>query len=205
MRLIIVALLASCISLPSHAEAKQGLTVEDIIALTQYERIGADREPVLRGMKITKKTPIGWVDNFSQRYIRTIADDEGVARHQVFFETRYVGGWRFYRGASLGGQALPFETVERRFSRCSSAFLKCGQHEVVTAELSRKQLEDGMETGLAVNFEAKKPGTDSVATFPPAYIMAYLIKLDGGQVLPSSELEDKDDVKPKSLVMAGNQ
>ncbi|MEX1668572.1 hypothetical protein AB4876_06595 [Zhongshania guokunii] len=201
MKQLIVVLLGAWVSVAAYAESQDVLSVADIVALTKYEQVGVDKERVLRGMSIAKRVPIGWVDDYSQRYIRTITDDQGVARHQVLLEMRYMGGWRFYRAASLGGQALPFNTEERRFSRCSSTYLECVQQEIVTAELSRQQLDDAMASGLAVRFEAKKPGRDTVAVFPAAYVMAYLIKLDGGQLPPSERLNDKV-AKPESLVMA---
>lgn len=196
MKRLITMLLGACLSMAAQADGADVLTVKEMVELTQYHRVGADGDPVLRGMSITKRIPKGWVDDFSERYIRTIVDDEGITRHQVLLEMRYVGGWRYYRAATLAdGQQLTFNAEERRFSRCSSAFLKCDQREVVTADLSHDQLKDAMTNGLAVYFDAKKPGRDTVAQFPPAYVLAYLIKLDGEDaVLPAGDETEKSKV-----------
>ena len=203
MKLLVIALLGACVSALAQAQAKQVLTVQELVALTQYHELGADKKPVLRGMKISKRIPIGWADNFSHRYIRTIVDDVGIAHHQVLLEMQYMGGWRFYRAATLNGQTLPFNTEERRFTRCTREYLECGQQEIVSAELSRQQLERASQTGLVVNFEAKKPGGNIDAVFPAAYVKAYLIKLNGGKLPPSLEPSEKV-LKPQSLVIAVN-
>ncbi|WP_339677461.1 hypothetical protein [uncultured Zhongshania sp.] len=189
MRVLLMALLASWFGVSAQAENQNVLTVKDMVELTRYEQVGAGRDTVLRGMSITKRIPRGWVDDFSERYLRTIVDDDGVTRHQVLLEMQYVGGWRYYRAATLAdGQQLRFKAEERKFSRCSSAFLKCDQREIVTADLSREQLKEAMNKGLVVYFEAKKPGRDTVARFPAAYVLAYLIKLDGDDsVLPAGD------------------
>lgn len=195
MKGLTMALLGLCFCMSVHAGPQQQLTVDDIVELTRYNQAGADGEPSLRGMSITTRTPKGGVDDLSQRYIRSVVDDEGRTHHQVLLQVRYVGGWRFYRSARLLLEIddLPFNAEERRFSRCTSAFLNCDHREVVTAEITRMQLEEALGRGLDVRFETKKPGEDTLVHFPAAYIKAYLIKLDG-----------KEAVKPHGFAMASN-
>lgn len=188
---VVVGLVATTLSTVSLAEkptGKASLDVKEIVELTQYQATtGGDRRD-LYGMSITAVVHRGVMEDVTQRYIRSVHREDGGVHHQVVMEVAYMGGWRYYRGAQLlGVDSLPFDALERRMARCTSAFLKCDHRERVMAEVTRQQLEQARSVGLYVNFESKAPGRDFMAYFPPAYVEAYLIKLDGrGAVTPNA-------------------
>lgn len=175
------------------ADDRQILDVDDIMDRSHYVSVGNAGSADLYGMTLGAVKSRGVVEDYIQHYIRNTHDEKGAGHHQVVMEVAYVGSRRFYRRAQLeGDQALPFGTLERRMSRCTSAFLKCDHRERVMAEVTRQQLEQALEKGLYVNFESKLRGRDTAVYFPPVYIEAYLTQLDG-----------RGAVRPSALALAG--
>lgn len=184
----IAAAILAGLSLADSQGEEESLSVKDIVELTQYQATAGAERRDLYGMSITAVVPRGVMEDITQRYLRSVHREDGGLHHQVVMEVAYMGGWRYYRGAQLlGVDPLPFDALERRMARCTSAFLKCDHRERVMAEVTRQQLDQALEVGLYVNFESKAPGRDFMAYFPPAYVKAYLIKLDGkGAVTPNA-------------------
>jgi len=112
-----------------------------------------------------------------QLFIRALKTDAGNITYQIYIVINYTGVWRFYNWAyDTKGSTLLLTNMTRDIEECKR--VDCSQQEFVILDVTRKYLEDQMQSGLRFWLNAKKEKTEEVYFIPSGYIIAFLSLAD---------------------------
>jgi hypothetical protein len=108
-----------------------------------------------------------------QLYIRALKSDVGSISYEIYVVINYTGYWRFYNLAyDTYGKNLDLTVMTRNIDECKR--IDCVQQELLIVDVTRKYLEENMQSGLRFWVSAKKEKTREVLFIPSGYILAFL-------------------------------
>lgn len=138
---------------------------QDVAGASSVQRDEYKKITIYRGPNIANKQP-------DQLYIVATKTDFGGISYQIFAIINYSGAWRFYNNAhDTKGNSLDITLMTRHLDKCTRN--DCAHSEDIVINVTKKYLEEYMQSGLRIRVSAKA-GEDEVFIIPPGYIKAFL-------------------------------
>jgi hypothetical protein len=108
-----------------------------------------------------------------QLYIRASKTDAGDVSYQIYVVIGYSGAWRFYNWAyDTNGNSLYLTVMTRNLAACNRD--DCSHNEHLVIDVTRKYLEENMQSGLRIRVSGKKEDAKEEFLIPAGYIKAFL-------------------------------
>ena len=113
----------------------------------------------------------------NQLFIRAMKTDTGSITYQIYVIINYTGIWRFYNWAyDTYGNTLVLTNMTRNIGECKR--IDCDQHEFVILDVTRKYLEENLQSGLRFWMIGKEQKAKETFFIPSGYIIAFLSLAD---------------------------
>ena len=133
---------------------------------TKVQRGESNLSTIYKGPNIASNTQ-------DQLYIRALKSDAGSITYEIYIVINYTGVWRFYNLAyDSYGKTIVLTNMTRDIEECKRT--DCPQQEFIILDVTRKYLEENMQSGLRFWVSAKKEKTKELLFIPSGYILAFL-------------------------------